>query len=1126
MRYLLLSIISFCTLISSAALKPANFARSSRLASGKWVKVAVKEDGIYEISYETLRNLGFSEPEKVGLYGRGGHLLSSEFSSITGQPEYKDDLPQVPILQLNDKMYFYGQGTLALAFERNLLKYDGGGVFSRASNNLYSTEGYYFLSDSADPLLMETVESQSGGKNLKDYDLGVGVATHEVDLLFNKHNTGQLYFGEKMTPENPRLRFELNLPDAVPGALGGVQCVMYTDKVKDLPGFYGFEGEEEKIQTRDMLYAVSDYNAHSPSSSIMAIPSNKPVFYNEIDFDFNEGKELEVSHLDYWVISYAKNIPTLKDADGKDIPQDMIALPKLYYPNTGRINVPDGFNRVVLDISDPNYPKYLKSVREGNESIIYLTPGLVPPQLAFFNPMKTQKNVITRTLGNSNIINQDIHAQVCDGADLIIVCIPQLKQAAERLAAIHREKMNQRVVVVTTEECYNEFSNGMPDPQAIRSLVKMAYVSDYGCRNLLLMGPLFADFRGITSNKNPLEGIIAYQIPTTNSERGGFNANDYYGIMIEHIGSSSIEDLTVAVGVGILPIRYEAEADIYIEKVENYISRRDFAYYLNKFVSFGGVGDADLHSSQVPEMDRHLNSLGDRSVINSQVIVDAYGYQEAHDKLFRHADEGALIFTYFGHGNPCMLNLGGNFFLASDVYALRNTFHPFWGFAGCELTEPDKGHRGMGESVVVSTPYGMIGTLLATRDTWSSMNLDLFKKFFSSFMRDGGSFSSPFYKRAMSIGEIYARTKTLSKYSNEMAYQLVCDPAIVIPQVNRKIALNDESIKAVPGEWMEIEGFVRAFGSDDVDEDFNGEVVVRLMQPSQQLPCPHVIAKKDPDVGFPERDLMITYADTQMAMGAAEVKSGHFSLKIMVPSSAADFDGAEGNLHIAAYDPDTRLGAATLLYPSIKKSDAESTTLSADKKAPVIDRFEFDQNSKSLIIKVSDDLSLAFYSSPFDSPFRLILDGKEYRNGSSAQPRLDYEDVSFTKTVTLPDLQYGSHSAKVIVKDLAGNETSAEIVFDYLAPLEKFRLELSGNVVDNEGLFSVIGELPAEADIVILDSDGMLVNRDRIQNAEYRWNGADLNGNKVAPGLYKAYIIETGKKADKGHSQIINVPVI
>ncbi|MDE6558873.1 MAG: hypothetical protein K2K29_03195, partial [Muribaculaceae bacterium] len=237
MRYFLISLLTFLTLSASAAksvMTSEHFAKSSRLASGKWVKVAVDEDGIYEISYETLKNMGFSNPESVGVFGRGGSMMPTEFASSGGQILYRDDLPAVPVFRMNDKIYFYGKGTMQLDFERNLVKYQNGGAFTRGAMNIYSKEGYYFLSDSQEPLLMEEVQIPESPKYVKEFTSGIGVAAHEEDLVYNTHSTGQLYYGEKMTPQQPRLRFQLNLPDAIPGAMGVVQSVVYTDKILSL----------------------------------------------------------------------------------------------------------------------------------------------------------------------------------------------------------------------------------------------------------------------------------------------------------------------------------------------------------------------------------------------------------------------------------------------------------------------------------------------------------------------------------------------------------------------------------------------------------------------------------------------------------------------------------------------------------------------------------------------------------------------------------------------------------------------------------------------------------------------------------------------------------------------------
>ncbi|MDE6271985.1 MAG: hypothetical protein K2M31_03155 [Muribaculaceae bacterium] len=1140
MRFLLISILTLCGLVSStasAAYTQANFAKSSRLATGKWVKIAIDKTGVYEISYEALRNMGFPNPEKVGIYGRGNRQFSLNFQSATQVPQYFDDVQPVPIVRGIEKIYFYGQGPEELKYQVNSAAYTGKAALMRLSNNIYSAEGYYFLSDSEEPAVM----SLSKPKDMHKYPFqndGVGYVYHEKDLYHNTHKTGQLFYGEKMTPENPRLRFDVHLPDAIPETVAAVECVAYSSKFKDASGKaipvtmkYGIEENGVEIPTKDGAAASSDFTAQAPSVSPILIPGDRFTFYLECDFTASDGWDMDTSNLDYWIICYNRNIPTLVASDGTRLAAEKIALPGIGRPNSGNVRIPNGINRIVIDVTDPFNPFEYELYPDGADGIALVKNTNYTPELMIIDPSMPQMQVKNITTDFTEIKNQNIHKQAVDGADLVIICIPQLKESAERLADIHRTKLNQRVIVATTDECYNEFSAGIPDPMAYRGLVKMAYMSDYGCRNLLLMGPLYADFRGIEADKNPKEGIIAFQSTTTSTERGGFNCNDFYGLMIDFMGYTPLENQKIPVGVAILPVRYPAEADNYINKVEAYVDRDDHAYYLNHFLSVGGVGDADLHTSQVPEVDRFITGLGKRTVINTQLGIDAYGYEAAHDKFFRMLDEGVNIVTYYGHGGPVRLNHKGNFFNAPDVLKFRNPITPIWGFAGCELSEPDRGIRGMGESMVTSTPYGMIGTILATRETWSSMNLDFFKKFTANFLRDGGLVTSKPYAEAMTIGQIFARTKTHSTYANEMAYQLICDPAVIIPTVNRYITVDqsEEELKAIGGEWMEVSGFVESLDNpSNVDAGFNGEVVLRLMEPLKEIPCQHLVLKAQKETCPADSvKINLTYADIQSAMAVAKVKNGRFSARIMVPENISQFDGKFGRLHLCAYDPATRLGAAALTYPTyMVAEEGSTTTLSADTQAPVVERLEYLLDSNTLDIRVSDNLALAYDADPLRAPFRLIIDGKEYRMGASIKPRLDPEAMAYEKSITLHDLQEGTHTARIQVRDAAGNETVSEIVFDYLPSMARYAIALEQTAVDGEARFFTLNETPASADLVILSPEGMVVRRDRMTDGRYDWDACDNDGNKVAPGLYKAYLIETGDKQRKGHSAPINVPVI
>lgn len=1122
MRYFLSFLIVFVAFCSQGAIKHSDFARSSRLASGTWVKVGIGDTGIYEISYEQLRNMGFKNPSRVGVYGRGGAQSETNFTTATGSVVYHDDIQPVAVLHLNDKLYFYGQGSSAFKPTINSTSTYGGGFFRRESFNIYASHGYYFLSDYKAPKYMETVNS-AGAKSLTEYTYGVNYVNHEVDLYHNNSNTGQLFYGEKMTPEKPRLEWDLDLPGAIPGTSAYMECFVYTDKIKETTIGYGIDGGTDNVNITVPLMTTTDFTPHSPSNAIISVPGERCKPYVEIGFN---GNTMDVSNLDYWTISYARQIPTLVASDGSRMAQDRIYFPRCPRPQSGFVRVPNGIDRIVFDITDPTSPKYVDLLLDGSDGLAKFTAVENFPALCIIDPLMPQLSIISTDSGANYVTNQDIHAQAAEGADLIIICIPQLRESAERLADLHRRSMKQRVIVATTEEVYNEFSSGVPDPMAYRALAKMAYTSEYGCKNILLLGPLYADFRGITVDKNPQDGIIAIQSATTSQVRGGFNTNDFYGIMLDYLGAKTLESCNVAMGVGILPARYPAEVDTYIEKVAAHMNRSDYAYTLNKYLMIGGYGDSDLHSSQIPEINNHIASFN-KSVITSPLIIDAYGFKESHDALFNAVDEGVSVISYFGHGGPLLLNKEGSFFCASDVYSLRNKTLPLWGFAGCELTEPDKGVRGMGESLVLSTPYGMIGSLLATRETWSSQNLDFFKKFHSNLLRKGGTASSKMYEKAPTIGEIYAGAKQLSTYANELAYQLLCDPAIVIPTVNRDIFATDADVlESYAGNYLEFSGIVKAFDNDDTDTNFNGEVVARLMEPAKVVACAHVISSNDKNAVIPDKPVKITYPDNQLAMSSAEVTNGEFHIKLFVPRDAAKFGDNLGRIYLSAYDPSSRLGAGGYVDVHFISQDPGNALVDYDVTPPAVEAFEYLPTKNAIRVRVTDDVALASDTDPFRPPFRMRIDDNEYRAGATTQIKIQGSPDCYEKLIPLADIATGSHRAWISVRDAAGNVTIEELMFDYNPLSARYQIALQQTAVDGFGDILSVGQAPAQADIVILDNQGFIVCRAPFVNGAFSWDATGLNGEKVSPGLYKAYIIETGDTPNKGHSATIDIPVI
>lgn len=80
------------------------YANHSVLSSGKWAKIRVPANGIYNLTTDVIRRAGFSDLSKVRIYGYGGNLQDERISSAYLK-EF-DDLKEVPSCFVGGKRLF------------------------------------------------------------------------------------------------------------------------------------------------------------------------------------------------------------------------------------------------------------------------------------------------------------------------------------------------------------------------------------------------------------------------------------------------------------------------------------------------------------------------------------------------------------------------------------------------------------------------------------------------------------------------------------------------------------------------------------------------------------------------------------------------------------------------------------------------------------------------------------------------------------------------------------------------------------------------------------------------------------------------------------------------------------
>lgn len=112
------------------------YAGHSLLASGKWAKIRVSSSGVYQLTDATVRQAGFSNINKVKIYGYGGNLQNEAL--YANDLARTDDLKEVPQCVVGGKHLFYAKGPVSWTSNSSTVR----------RRNPYSDYGYYFITQS------------------------------------------------------------------------------------------------------------------------------------------------------------------------------------------------------------------------------------------------------------------------------------------------------------------------------------------------------------------------------------------------------------------------------------------------------------------------------------------------------------------------------------------------------------------------------------------------------------------------------------------------------------------------------------------------------------------------------------------------------------------------------------------------------------------------------------------------------------------------------------------------------------------------------------------------------------------------------------------------------------------
>lgn len=1106
MKRLRIPAIAICASILATASASVTFSTHSQMSSGKWVKIGVRQKGVYALSYERLRDLGFSNPEKVGVWGEGGKTYSVDFvNQQTQERMIPDRMTQIKVWHHNGKLYFFGEGPDDITWQ-NTEGYAIPGHFSRNNHNIYTLHGTYFLSDSEMP---SAIASNIGSPENVTAAATTGYSWyhHEKDMTQGIAHSGQTFWGESMLAPDERLR---HIPYRAPQAAAGAPSLLdvrfnglsWVSTQLNI-GMDGAEVGESTVPFRSQLYRFICEN----TTRLFNAPAPQENGTVAVQWIPDERVDITQGNLDYIMLTYCRNLEFAAD-ENQFIVNTLI-------DDGNAVKVPAGNNVQVWDITDCKSPL----ITGNKEGYAYVDKG--NRDLLFFIADKVPEPDITGT-----VANRDFRAElIAANPAMVIITTRAFEQRARQLADFHYEYDKVRVSVAVTEDIYNDFSSGRPDPMAYRAMLRMLYEQPgSNLKAVLLYGPQLSNIRGEYA-ENPREAVITYQYPDATYLEDCLAYNDIYG-MFGDSQKKYISAETMHIAVGSLPVMTDAEAERYYNKLVRYYFDDSRAYWIDRMALVADDKDYGNHMRQLEQLSGIISNLNDSTSVYDKLYFGEYGYPGIKQPMYDSFHRGNVLVEYFGHGSPRMIGHDAPLLNSNDIMNFNNRRLGFMTFASCETTLFELGWRGVSEHMLLSTENGLIGMLGTVRTAFSNDNYTFMRSFNEMLnkLQDGAT------GKPASIGEIVRRSKNyLSGYQSKYKFHLLCDPLLELAIPTMKLAVTEYSSKVTPGTTTRFAGRVNT-PAGTTASNFNGEIVLKWYKPAYKDKVHSKVCNEvSTDIDS------IRYESEVAAMQAYSVKNGRFDIEVEVPALLSDYKGNNILLTICAYDATQRLGGVWKYRPAIIAGDSGGPA--SDTEHPVIEQFiatGYDNasllpESFTLLLKATDNAGLRIDEKSFDSPLVINIDGKN--EAANVADFATMADGGKTLAINYPvkGLAPGHHSITAEVTDYSGNRSKAEYTFEVgvaegAAPL------LTETLCRTQATLTLPSETAQEiavGEILLTDAQGNPVATLPCSSATtVTWNLTNHNGIRVKTGLYKAYVRYTDRNGRSAVSKGAYVPVL
>lgn len=1100
-----------------------NWKATSVLRSGKWVKIKTKDKGVYKITFDQLKQWGFSNPDQVAMYGNGGYMLP-----VLNKDIRFDDLNTYPGLKGKDNagkdcLFFYSTGNIRISEDPVT------GIITH-KQNYYSTETYFYLSDQGTIRRVEKAAelAEIAGKKVDSFP---NYSFYEKESR-NLISSGSQWFGEEFNPgQLQTINLALENPDLTKPVQFVVSAAARSSSSSNMS--VTVNGNAMNIISFQGL-TVTDPTSYFANEQISKSSVPVPSENLQVKLTYNASNNTSRAWLDYVSVNYKSFLKMASDVysfRGKG--------------NDGTILVSEfalnGASSAtkIFDVTDINNTFEVPAAYADGQ-LKFKSNSSVSREYVAFNPGGTIP--VPELVGT--VANQNLHAS--DLSEMIIVSNSELISAANELADFHRNYDGMKVQVVTPDVIYNEFSGGLPDPSGFRNYFRLCY--DLGkqtgkntLKYILLMGDGSYDNRNIRGKNHNL--LPTFQSANSLSPTESFVTDDFFVFLDEgEGGSQGIVDL----GIGRISANTLIDAKSVVAKIKNYHQQESMGNWRNVVTFIADDGNIEdgfttVHATQAETLASYVNK--NYPAFNTdKIYFDAFRkissaggekYPDVNSAINTRVKQGTLIMNYTGHGNERFLADENVIDIASINSWSNYNRLPIFVTATCEFSRFDSDETSAGEEILFNPQGGGIGLFSTTRLVWSDGNSTLNKAFFKYI------FEKDEQGNNLRLGDVMQKAKAAANTgTNQLNFTLLADPALRLANPNYQVKTTSINGKNAENQTDTIRTLsvvtVKGYVADNNGvklSSFNGEII-----PTVYDKALHVETLRNEG----QAPMSYTVQNNIIYKGLASVKNGEFEFSFFVPKDVS-YKPDKGKITYYAYNESVD---AQGYFDRFYVGGSSNNTI-ADSKGPDVELFLNSDSFKDggqvsassvLIANISDETGINTSGIGIGHDITAVLDG-DYSNIMNLNEYFQADKDLYTSgkiVFPLANLAEGEHIIKVKVWDVLNNSSEVEIKF---VVKDDFRIETVAcypNPMQEQTKFIFTHNQPDEAfdvKLEVFQSSGSLVDSFQAkvgstgtESLPFEWVPAERSVKmKAGVYIYRLTATTTDKKISSGSGRLVYV---